>query len=160
MFGSIYKLTNTLNEKYYVGSTKKSLNNRLAKHKARSKQPNCYFHRYFDEIVLQGGRWNISEIEQVSGHEKDLLLAENNHIKLDDPLCLNRKRAYGIRRCDYETDREYERAKYLDRIDFERNRNKIRWQRLKNDPELMERHREKQRRNYRLRMERRRAQSN
>jgi group I intron endonuclease len=39
MIGRIYKITNTKNRKFYIGSTITSIADRLAKHKHKSKDP-------------------------------------------------------------------------------------------------------------------------
>ena len=44
--GYIYKITNTLNDKVYIGQTVKSLQKRFTQHKNNSNKP------YFSQIVL------------------------------------------------------------------------------------------------------------
>ena len=59
--GKIYKIVNTLEpEKFYVGSTTRSLSARLASHKNLSKKDNTFF---YEEVRKLG--WDKFEIELI-----------------------------------------------------------------------------------------------
>jgi len=132
--GKIYKLTNTVDSKYYIGSSvQKYLSNRLSSHKTQAKKgnrPNC---KLFKHMLLIGcDKWKIKLIEVINFElKKDLYKKENEYIDLDDPDCLNVKKGSGIYKSDYDTNKEYEKARYLNQIEYERKKSKLRWQKIK-----------------------------
>jgi hypothetical protein len=99
--GTIYKLYNTENEKYYIGSTIQKLNIRLNGHKYLSK----IHHRnnghkinsdlYNEMKLIDCNNWCIKSIEIIEiQNRKKLNEYENKHIDLNDKNCLNQISAY------------------------------------------------------------------
>lgn len=74
MIGFIYKITNKVNGKIYIGSTKKSVKSRWRGHRAEAKKAKCKFHRAIkkyghhsfivEEIYCTKDLTHLSEIEQ------------------------------------------------------------------------------------------------
>lgn len=63
-YGIIYKVTNKINNKVYIGQTIKSLSDRRKKHFTCSKDSNYYFHkalRKYDDVVFI---WEVIEMCQ------------------------------------------------------------------------------------------------
>jgi group I intron endonuclease len=55
----IYKATNTVNGKYYIGKTKKSLDNRIKSHKIASTKKDSLFYRAINKYGFDKFKWEI-----------------------------------------------------------------------------------------------------
>ena len=90
--GKIYKIVNCVDDKVYVGSTCRSLYDRLQKHKEKSKKNDYKVYRHFDDIG-----WNNVKIELVENFKCDnkteLRIREQYWIEELNPE-LNTIRAY------------------------------------------------------------------
>lgn len=109
-FGRIYKLFNSLDKAhFYVGSTIKSINDRLSAHKSASNNTNTPVYKYMNEI----GKENFAiELVEDNIPNDNLIIRENHWInELKPPLNKN------IFLC--RTEQERDKAKY------ENNKEKI-----------------------------------
>lgn len=146
--GHIYKLYNTINTKYYIGSTiQKYVSNRFSTHLRDAKigkRPDYILHKVILEIGSE--KWKIETLKtiEVSGR-KELTKIEDLYIDISDPNCLNSKRACGIRKEDYSSKKDYEKARYVCSKKVDAERAKTRWQKLKNDPIKYEEYKQKKR---------------
>ena len=79
MIGYIYKITNSVNNKIYVGSTSKSLIERFCKHKANSKEiiKNGKIYILMREIGID--KFKIELLEQIEFLEKKELLKREQY---------------------------------------------------------------------------------
>ena len=89
----VYKLINTVDDTFYIGSTCTSLSKRLNQHKARSqleKYKTTRVYRHLNEIGLPNIKL-ISISEFYLDNKDQLLREENNYIEMykNDPNCLN-----------------------------------------------------------------------
>jgi hypothetical protein len=92
MLGIIYKLKCN-DGSYYIGSTIQTFKKRLALHKFYSKERNSKVYNHINTIGWEKVEMMlIKEVEILS--LKELHVEENNHINLDDILCLNERLAY------------------------------------------------------------------
>jgi hypothetical protein len=149
MVGLIYRLTSKCDGYFYIGSTMKSLDNRMKHHKALLKDPvRCRspVYTHFNTV----GWDNNAEIEliqqyanvardQLRQYEKDELMKV-----VDNPLCLNRNRPLRTLEDKKDSDKEYGRIRREQNKDRERER--IRQWRLSNPDKWREqtkRYREK-----------------
>ncbi len=105
----VYKLIDTINGYYYIGSTCMSLSKRLSNHKDKSKiHPERKNYKYFNYIG-----WNNVKIILHSEHYLDnkeqLLREEDNVIQmfLHDEKCLNSMRALTTKEYKTEQKKEY-----------------------------------------------------
>lgn len=93
MHGTIYKITNTINDIIYIGQTMISLNVRMNIHKYYSKSKTSYF--YIEMSKIGVNNFQIEEIEKIYGEDKidlklklkeieaqTIRLFRNNNIKL------------------------------------------------------------------------------
>lgn len=112
--GKIYKLKNSENDFYYIGSTIDQLSNRVSKHRQdarNNKRPNNLLHKKMNEIGID--KWSYELLLQIDvNNKRELCRKEDEYIDLDDINCLNQKRAFGIYRDEYTSDAEYEKARY------------------------------------------------
>jgi group I intron endonuclease len=73
----IYKCTNTINGKFYIGKTEKHLNVRIAVHKSNSNKAKFYFHRSLNKHGFDKFKWEIiataSSKEELSFLEKKFI---------------------------------------------------------------------------------------
>ena len=94
----IYKLINTVDDTFYIGSTTSTLSNRLYWHRSNSKRDidkNRKIYVHFRNIGFENVR--IVLIEEFNLKNKDQLRREEeNYIEKykHDPNCLNSKRAF------------------------------------------------------------------
>lgn len=112
----IYKLENSINSKYYIGSTKaKYLNDRFCSHKRDSKKIRNLKNKLYIEMNKIGiNNWKITLIENFSFNlDRELRYKEDTYIDLNDINCLNVKRSIGIYRDEYNSKEEYEKARYI-----------------------------------------------
>ncbi len=123
--GRIYKLTNDIDDKYYIGSTELELSDRLNWHRLRSIHQSSPCHRHFNEID-----WDNVVIEELEQREdirlEDLLLLENSYLKdivAIDPNCLNRNIAYVPEDQRIEWEKEINRRWYVNNREYALNRN-------------------------------------
>lgn len=74
MTGIIYKATNLINEKIYVGQTIKTLEQRICKHYYDAEQDDFYFHRALIKYNKEDWKWEIidtfSTFEEMNDKEK------------------------------------------------------------------------------------------
>jgi len=127
MVGLIYRLTSKCDGYFYIGSTMKTLANRMKHHKALLKDPvRCRspVYTHFNTV----GWENNAEItliqeysdvtrDQLRQYEKDELMKV-----VDDPFCLNRNRPIRTLEDKKETDKEYGHIRRQQRKDEERER--------------------------------------
>ena len=155
--GTIYKLINSENELYYIGSTVQKLSKRMATHRSdvkNNKRPNNILHKKMVEIGID--KWNIQLLETIDNITKrELVRKEDEYINLNDENCLNIKKSSGVYLDEYKSKSEYEKARYLNcDKDKEQKRGKLKWERIKSDPIKYAEYRQKQltrERNYRAR---------
>ena len=107
--GRIYKIVDTVNGYFYIGSTCNPLTKRLSKHKYDSKrQPERSVYKYFNSI-----KWENVKIILITecylDNKEQLLREEDNYIQMynDNPLCLNIKRAFVTKEETKEYNKEY-----------------------------------------------------
>ena len=55
----IYKATNLINGKYYIGKTKNSLESRIKSHKAASTKKDLVFYRAINKYGFDNFKWEI-----------------------------------------------------------------------------------------------------
>ena len=127
----VYKIINTIDDTFYIGSTCTSLSKRLSQHKARSqleKYKHNRVYNHLNEIEHQ----NIKIVlicEFYLDNKKQLLREENNYIEMykNDPNCLNTSSAIRSPYAKTNEDRRYY-EKHCDSILFKqqiyRNNNK------------------------------------
>lgn len=62
-YGLIYKVTNTINEKVYIGQTTQTLHKRRVRHESGSRKKNTtiHFHRALKRHLLENFHWEILE---------------------------------------------------------------------------------------------------
>ena len=78
--GFVYEIRNSVNSKFYVGSTETSLNSRLSRHKSVAEKEPSKFHK---ELMAVGyDKWSIVPITKLESYNdaKELLLLENARI--------------------------------------------------------------------------------
>lgn len=146
--GKIYKLFNTKDDAYYIGSSyQKYLSNRLSSHKRDSKKnrnKNNYLYIYMNKIGLEN--WFIKELKTVEFLKvRELRKQEDNYIDLNDVNCLNTNNSTNIYRDECKSIKEYYKKIYKKNIINEKKKSKLRWQNIKNDPVKYEEHKKKQR---------------
>ena len=94
----VYKLINTVDDTFYIGSTCTSLSKRLNKHKTVAKRDVCKSTRLYSHLNKIGVE-NVKIIlinEFYLDNKEQLLREENNYIEMykSDTNCLNSIRAY------------------------------------------------------------------
>lgn len=142
--GKVYKLYNTEDNRYYIGSTiQKYVSNRLCTHKGDAKnnrRPDNILHKAMLQIGLDN--WYIKVLLNKEVNDRRSICREEDiFIDLEDPNCLNEKRSCGIYRDEYNTDKEYEKARYANvNKDKEAARGRRKWERLKSNPEKLKQH--------------------
>lgn len=147
--GKIYKLYNTVDDRYYIGSTiQKYLSNRLSIHKSdanKDKRPGNILHKAIKEIGAE--KWFIKELfSTLVENRREICRIEDNYIVWDDKNCLNQKKASGVYRDEYKSSSEYEKARYqCSNFVYEKERAKTKWQKLKNNPVKYDEYKQKQR---------------
>lgn len=91
----IYRIS--IGDKYYIGSTKGSLQARLLTH---YKKATLFPDRKIYKAIATLGGWHLCTIEVLKTFsyttKEALLMEEKVLINLSDPLCLNSIRAIGI----------------------------------------------------------------
>lgn len=62
-YGIIYKVTNSINKKVYIGQTTQTLHKRRIRHESgsRRKKPTIHFHRALKKHLLENFQWGILE---------------------------------------------------------------------------------------------------
>jgi hypothetical protein len=87
--GKIYKITSTMTDKIYIGSTCRPLCRRLSSHLNSYKQfLNGKFHNISSFELIKLGEANIELIEECNSVE--LLTRERFHIDLNKDICVNK----------------------------------------------------------------------
>lgn len=90
MNGIIYKLYNTENDKYYVGSTIQKLNRRLKDHRNQANNSTRQSKLYLEIRSINCDKWFIKELKEININNKiELIKHENDFINLMDINCLN-----------------------------------------------------------------------
>ena len=93
----IYKILDSVNKYYYYGSTCQDLQKRFTEHRITSiSSPNRKVYKYLNSIEWLDVSINlVEECPEVTSW-KELTMIEDSYIKkcLQDPLCLNAKRAF------------------------------------------------------------------
>ena len=88
---SIYKIT--IGDKYYIGSTRRSLFARLSDHYTKTDMVDSAFYK----AIREGGGWKNAKCEIVEyfvgSDYKETKEKENIYINTSDPNCLNERRA-------------------------------------------------------------------
>ena len=90
----IYKISNFLDDKVYIGSTSKSLKYRWAKHKSKMcERPGRKLYKHIDDLGIEN--FVIEEICQVVGGRAECLAAEQKAIEECNSILngLNTRRA-------------------------------------------------------------------
>ena len=145
--GTIYKLYNTVDDKYYIGGTIQNLANRFSTHKrdARlNKRPNNQLHKLIREIGED--KWKIKTlVVKEFKSKREVCRIEDEYIDCKDPNCLNEKKASGVYVDEYTTREAYHKAKWLNASEHEKSRGNANWEKLKNDPVKFEIYKEKRR---------------
>ena len=92
--GRVYKIINSVDDKIYIGSTFKKLNERLRTHKSDAKKRGSKFYKFMNEIGFD--KFSIQLLEEVYvSNEEELRQIEDNYISQQNPdLLLNEKRAF------------------------------------------------------------------
>jgi group I intron endonuclease len=78
--GKVYKITNDVNNELYIGSTIKTLSQRMAKHRQDSKQERCQnykIYKAFEEIGVE--HFKIVLLEECLCVNRDQLRAKEDH---------------------------------------------------------------------------------
>jgi hypothetical protein len=93
---SIYKLTNTANQQFYIGSTRETLAQRIALHRSSVKHNNTSaLYRSMKDTGCE--KWGISLLEKhMCTKPQDQFQAEETVVQRyrGDPNCLNERYAY------------------------------------------------------------------
>jgi hypothetical protein len=146
----LYKLV--IGEKWYVGSSRESIQSRMAKH---YQQGIATPTRRLYKAVADGGGWLNVRVEILTTFafttKEDLWREENKHINTADPNCLNSFRAILTEDERKEQRKEVssrcKKALYAQRrqdpewVAKERERQKALYARRKDDPEWLEKKR-------------------
>lgn len=82
----IYKATNKINGKIYIGKTAKSLSNRKSRHKSNAKNKKYHFHNAINKYSLNGFNW---EIIDTANTIEELNQKEIYHIALTSAFSCN-----------------------------------------------------------------------
>jgi hypothetical protein len=93
---SIYKLTNSIDDRFYYGSTRESLPQRMALHRQSARQGgNSALYQAMRGTTI--AKWTITLVEKhLCEKSPDQFKAEESVVVLhrDDPNCLNERMAY------------------------------------------------------------------
>jgi hypothetical protein len=132
--GKVYKLTNSVNSKYYVGSTtQKYLSNRLCTHKNDAKnkrRPGNVLHMAMLETGID--TWKIEQIGSLTYTSvRELRRFEDQFVELADENCLNAKKASSIYVDEYKSKDDFEKARYQVNKETDKIRSKKRWEQTK-----------------------------
>jgi len=126
MIGRLYKIQSTLDNSFYIGSTRQSLTMRLKNHRSKSKDPirqNTPLYIYFNRVG-----WTHAQIELLAELENitdtELLGIEKAEITgaLTDPNCLNKATPLRTPEDKKERDKEYGKVRREMKGDEERAR--------------------------------------
>ena len=128
----VYKLINTVDDTFYIGSTCTSLSKRLNKHKTVAKRDVCKDTRLYSHLNKIGVE-NVKIIlinEFYLDNKEQLLREENNYIEMykNDTNCLNSIRAYRSKDLNREYDRirnKTENRKEMKKRIYEKNKETI-----------------------------------
>lgn len=88
-YGVIYKITNTINSKVYIGQTTQNPKKRWREHITRSKNDNKYSTAITKAINKYGVENFIFEVVELIQYKKDLNIKEEEYIKKFNSLCPN-----------------------------------------------------------------------
>lgn len=136
MIGRLYKIASTIDDSFYIGSTRQSLAMRLKNHRSKSKDPvrqKTPLYVYFNKVG-----WNHAQIELLCELEDisdiDLLRIEKAEIcaAIADPKCLNKATPLRTPEDKKQSDKEY--AKIWRQENKDKDREKVKNWRL-NNPE-------------------------
>jgi len=93
----VYKLTNTVNAKFYIGSTKQRLSNRMASHRSLARKNIKQGPIYVEMRTTGIDTWHITLIESRDVPDKEHQLKFEREVQdrfMSDRNCLNHLRAY------------------------------------------------------------------
>ena len=140
MIGRLYKISSTVDESFYIGSTRQSLAMRLKNHRSKSKDPvrqKTPLYVYFNRVGWVHARIELlAEVDIIT--DLDLLGMEKAEISgvVTDPRCLNKATPLRTPEDKKERDKEYSKVYHQDHRDH--NREKIRQWRLDNPEKYAE----------------------
>jgi group I intron endonuclease len=80
--GFIYKITNDINGKFYIGKTERNINWRFSTHKSASVSPKDYFHRALKKYGVEN--FSIICIKEVR-YDDDIDILEKHYIEWLNP---------------------------------------------------------------------------
>ena len=119
--GTVYKISSLNSEKVYVGSTTRTLNQRLSHHKSR-KTCMC-------KELLKLGECKIEALEVLYNcTKKELILKEQHYLDLLKETVINKKRAYTTK--EERSQKSRERSKQWVKNNHEKYLEKQRQYRL------------------------------
>lgn len=143
----LYKLV--VGEDWYVGSSIESIQNRMMNH---YRQGIATPDRRLYKAVAETGGWKNVRVEILTtlsfNSKEDLWKEEDKHIRLDDPHCLNTRRATLTEEERKDQKNEVKRRcwkKWMDDPEFrekERERSRALYEKQKSDPAFLQRKRE------------------
>jgi hypothetical protein len=111
MIGRLYKISSTVDESFYIGSTRQSLAMRLKNHRSKSKDPvrqKTPLYVYFNRVGWAHARIELlAEVDIIT--DLDLLGMEKAEISgvLTDPHCLNKATPLRTPEDKKQRDKEY-----------------------------------------------------
>jgi hypothetical protein len=126
MIGRIYKIQSTLDNSFYIGSTRQTLAMRLKNHRSKSKDPvrqKTPLYIYFNRVGWEYARIELlAEVEDISDNE--LLGIERAEITgvITDPNCLNKATPLRTPEEKRQRDKEYGKVRRILKGDEERTR--------------------------------------
>jgi len=148
MKGFVYKLINSEDSFYYIGSScrkRNDLKERLRVHLSDCEHVRNNNNKLYSHMKKIGkDKFNIIKICTVEIDSlRELRKIENEYINLNDINILNVKKSSGVYKNEYTNDADYEKSRYKN-VDKEKEqlRGKARWLKIKNDNELLKQHNE------------------
>jgi len=144
--GKIYRLSCLDTGKYYIGSTIRTIEERLYKHKHSYKYYlNGKYHYVSSFDVLENNNYVIELVKNYPcDNKRELEKQEDIYIKkyMNDELCVNKQRAYLTNEERKENMKEYKKEYN------KKNQDKIRERRKKNDKKNQDKIRERRKQRY------------
>lgn len=105
-FGKIYKITSKQTDVIYIGSTVKSLSERMGSHKSNYTRYKQGLHNYVSSYqILEYDDAIIELIENYPCESKQELLAREGYYIKNNPKCINKHIACGLSKSDYDKRR-------------------------------------------------------
>jgi len=126
MIGRLYKIQSTIDNSFYIGSTRQTLAMRLKNHRSKSKDPvrqNTPLYIYFNRVGWEHAQIELlAEVENIT--DTELLGIERAEITgaLTDPNCLNKATPLRTPEEKKQRDKEYGRIRREIKGDEERAR--------------------------------------